>query len=93
MIIFEIKSIYLFIIYVTACLVSHFKQVSGVITLLFKYTESQYLSYLARDLNSEVTYGLRVANFGDPYFNESCSRHMLLLTIREKSKTRAILMH
>jgi hypothetical protein len=33
---------------------------------VFKYIESQYLSYLARDLLNEVIYGPHVEKFGDP---------------------------
>jgi hypothetical protein len=38
----------------------------GVISHLFKYKESQYLSYLPNNLLSKVICGLHVKGFGHP---------------------------
>jgi hypothetical protein len=49
---------------------SNFKQTRllGVISHVFKYIESQYLSYLAGDLLSEVICDPHVEKFGDPCY-------------------------
>jgi hypothetical protein len=64
MTIFKIKSIYLLYIYVTACLVANVKQPLWSCYSFIKYIETQYLTYLARDLLSE--YGPHFEKFGDP---------------------------
>jgi hypothetical protein len=66
MIIFEIESIYLLHIYIKrrvwyVVLSSLFGVISN-----FKYTKSQYLSYLAHDMLSEDIRGSHVEKFGNP---------------------------
>jgi hypothetical protein len=76
MIIFKIKYIYLLYIYVTACLIADFKQ--PLCSYLFKYIESQYFSYLARDLLSEVICDTHVEKFGDPCSSQQNSKKKTL---------------
>jgi hypothetical protein len=51
----------------TACLVDYLSNFFEVISYVFKYTESQQLSYLAYNLLSEVICGPHVKKFGDPW--------------------------
>jgi hypothetical protein len=84
MIIFKIKSIYLLYIYVPHVWYLILSSLFGAISHLLKYIESQYLSYVAHDLLSEVICDPHVETFGDLWSKSSqpAARRYVLYGLR-----------